>query len=245
MIIYAITNTVNGKRYVGMTTQPLNERMSRHRWDVNNGSSHAIHRAIRKYGWEAFDIQPLVYLMPGLRASDLSDLEKLVIAQEGTFGGGYNETPGGEGWAELNISRKGKPSPKRGQPMHPNSKAAFAAYWTPERRAERGKNNGDLLRGKPGALKGTKLSDEHRAKLRAAWARSPARKAKLAELGKRPMTDEQKAKIAATLRKPEHADKLRERNAAMNKTAEHGRKISEGHARRRERLAAEQERIAA
>jgi group I intron endonuclease len=53
--IYQVTNTVNGKRYVGFTSQnpPLN-RWTDHKRNAKNGSMTHLHCAIRKYGFESF-----------------------------------------------------------------------------------------------------------------------------------------------------------------------------------------------
>lgn len=59
MIIYVITNDVNGKQYVGQTRQSLKRRWMEHVCDANHGSRCAIHCAIRKYGVEHFHIQQI------------------------------------------------------------------------------------------------------------------------------------------------------------------------------------------
>ena len=56
MVVYRITNTVNRKVYIGQTIQPLKDRWKRHLSDARHGSEYAIHKAIRKYGKEKFEI---------------------------------------------------------------------------------------------------------------------------------------------------------------------------------------------
>lgn len=58
MIVYGIRNTINGKRYVGQTTGMLRVRLSCHRSDSTRKDT-ALARAIRKYGWEAFEVETL------------------------------------------------------------------------------------------------------------------------------------------------------------------------------------------
>lgn len=58
-IIYKVTNTVNGKVYVGQTTQTMKERWGQHVRETKIGSQYIFHRAIRKYGAEAFHVEVL------------------------------------------------------------------------------------------------------------------------------------------------------------------------------------------
>lgn len=55
MIIYKITNTVNGMCYVGQTIQKLNKRKGNHKSDLRrNRSNTTLYNAMRKYGWDSF-----------------------------------------------------------------------------------------------------------------------------------------------------------------------------------------------
>ena len=56
--IYLITNTINGKRYVGQTTQlDINKRWQNHRTSSRNPRNGCISYAMRKYGLENFKFQ--------------------------------------------------------------------------------------------------------------------------------------------------------------------------------------------
>ena len=53
MIIYKITNIINGKSYIGQTAYSLNERWLSHLSDmVKKKDNNYFHNAIRKYGWD-------------------------------------------------------------------------------------------------------------------------------------------------------------------------------------------------
>jgi group I intron endonuclease len=132
VIIYMITNTVNGKRYVGMTCMPLVRRWRGHKDLARPGSKSrtAISNAIRKYGKGTFKIEHIASLLPHLTRKDLEETERQVIAQEGTFGhGGYNMTPGGDGVPP------GTPCAMKGKKLPPEHVAKLVASWNDARKA--------------------------------------------------------------------------------------------------------------
>lgn len=93
--VYVATCTVNGKQYVGKTMQWLSRRKLRHFKDAEAGSSLIFHRAIRKYGRDAFIWEAVC------RSSNERHLyvfEKWFIEDLNTKSPhGYNMTDGGEG----------------------------------------------------------------------------------------------------------------------------------------------------
>lgn len=94
MIVYLLTNSVNGKRYVGQTTKSLNWRFGQHRRNAIGGRKTYLYNAIRKYGVEVFI--PTI-LETCLSLEDLDAAEKKWIeyyrALDRRFG--YNECEGG------------------------------------------------------------------------------------------------------------------------------------------------------
>lgn len=58
MLIYKITNKINGKVYIGQTIQCLKKRWSQHKSDSKK-SNMTIHKAMRKYGIENFTIEEI------------------------------------------------------------------------------------------------------------------------------------------------------------------------------------------
>lgn len=95
--VYKITNLVNQKAYIGITTRDPIDRWWEHCNSAKNGSDYFIHQAIRKYGEESFSIQVLAQTNS---VEDLKELEIILIKQHGTHMStqrGYNKTWGGDG----------------------------------------------------------------------------------------------------------------------------------------------------
>ena len=55
--VYVIVNQINGKMYVGSTERELKIRWQKHLVKTNEGSLCTLHKAIRKYGRDNFDIR--------------------------------------------------------------------------------------------------------------------------------------------------------------------------------------------
>lgn len=53
-IIYKVTNSINGKIYVGQTTKELKERIKGH-YDAHKNPKNIFHKALKKYGFENFN----------------------------------------------------------------------------------------------------------------------------------------------------------------------------------------------
>lgn len=92
MIIYCITNLVNGKRYVGQTIRTLEQRFKEH---CNNSNSE-IGRAIQEYGVDNFKAEIV---------EQCETLEHLNVAEQYWISkyncripNGYNIREGGQGF---------------------------------------------------------------------------------------------------------------------------------------------------
>lgn len=85
-MIYLITNTINSKRYIGKTTRTIEQRWYQHCKNAEHGHNTYLYKAIRKYGKEAFTIQPL--------SEGLDEEEVIMIAK---YSPEYNMTAGGDG----------------------------------------------------------------------------------------------------------------------------------------------------
>lgn len=98
---YKVTNIVNGKLYIGITQRPIEDRWQEHikfaLYDSLDDYRYAIHRAMIKYGVEAFVIDEIAV---SKNPDDIKWLEKSFIREYNTFIGnrcGYNMTYGGDG----------------------------------------------------------------------------------------------------------------------------------------------------
>ena len=114
--IYLITNTVNGKVYVGQTKRTLRERWADHRKAyAHQGERYncPLYRAFRKYGLGAFTLSELE------QCSDLDLLNRAeqkwvshyhstnsFLGYNATSGGGQGRTPTLETRAKLSASKK-------------------------------------------------------------------------------------------------------------------------------------------
>ena len=96
MEVYFAFNKVNGKAYVGWTKRKLRTRIKQHFNDARKGSDLYFHRAIRKYGEDAFTV---ISVYRGTDAEEMKQVEKNYIAGMRTTDRrfGYNMTTGGEG----------------------------------------------------------------------------------------------------------------------------------------------------
>lgn len=95
MLIYRAINIVNGKSYIGKTEKSLDIRRDQHLLAVKQKSKFAFHRAIAKYGEDAFEWHVCETCK---RSEDLAAKEKEYIQLYESFGkNGYNMTAGGEG----------------------------------------------------------------------------------------------------------------------------------------------------
>lgn len=91
--VYCITNTVNRKVYFGKTVD-VATRWYKHCWDADHGKDYPLHRAIRKYGGEAFEVETLAEY-PSNRGA--CEHETRLIATVEDPSQCYNVASGGDG----------------------------------------------------------------------------------------------------------------------------------------------------
>lgn len=212
-IIYLLTNTINGKRYVGFTTNLL-KRMSGHQTRAKAGThGFLLANSIRKHGWEAFTCTILAEHEDIGYAKTV--LEPHYIREMDTYhenGKGYNMTWGGEG--TLGYRR----TPEQCEAMSQRMKANPIPL-TEERRAQLREQTS----GESNPNYGKTHSPETRAKI------SAGIKIALAEgRGRGEWTPERRAKAAASQKgKIRSADTLTRMSVAQR--GKPGRSHTEEH----------------
>ncbi len=90
-LIYKITNSLNGKMYIGQTIRSAELRFKQHVMDALNPKRRhfAIHRAIQKYGAAAFKVEILLHASS---KEALDHWEQYFIGKNNAFYEGYNLT---------------------------------------------------------------------------------------------------------------------------------------------------------
>lgn len=100
MIIYKVTNKVNGKVYIGQTSKELDERRKAHYKSSRLGSDTNFHRALSKYGVSHFIWEEVAKCNS---KEELNDLERKLISEYDSFKSGYNMTEGGDGGDTISM----------------------------------------------------------------------------------------------------------------------------------------------
>lgn len=93
--IYKITNLINGKVYIGQSTN-IKRRWKDHRSSAFNPNSedyeYPLYRDVRKYGFKNF----LFEVLEECNEYELNEKEKFYIAKHDSYKNGYNQTEGGD-----------------------------------------------------------------------------------------------------------------------------------------------------
>lgn len=150
MIIYKVTNCVNGKIYIGQTIQPLGVR-----WKSHTNKGCALYRAIKKYGVDSFTVEQID------TATSRDELDAKEIYWIGYYDciapKGYNLTSGGIHYEISDDTRKKHRDywlthqhPCKGRTLSDEHKEKLRVAFT-------GSNNPQY---------GKKMSSEHKERLR-------------------------------------------------------------------------------
>jgi len=123
MIIYKITNKINGKQYIGQSIFTLEKRWSEHLRSYRNGKTQYLYKAMRKHGAENFEIEQV---MRCVSEKDLNEKEAFCVRIYGTFApNGYNCTTGGNQYRLDEESKKKIGAKKKGKKLSPEHAASL------------------------------------------------------------------------------------------------------------------------
>lgn len=111
--IYLITNSLNGKQYVGLTIGTLQDRLKQHFASARKGRKAPLPNAIRKYSESVFTIE--LVRSDALTYEELQEQEIHEIATRGTIKNGYNSAVGGAVGITKPITIQGKRFGSRSQ----------------------------------------------------------------------------------------------------------------------------------
>ena len=92
MYIYKIVNKVNGKIYVGQTTETIEQRFKRHMGYQKDEHDTKFYRAVRKYGVDNFYVEMIEEVED---REQLNAREEYWIRELDTVNSGYNSYYGG------------------------------------------------------------------------------------------------------------------------------------------------------
>lgn len=98
--IYKVTNTINGKAYIGQTRRTVGKRWTDHKARYRNDKSCSLlYMAMRKYGHEVFSAEEVEQCPDEL----LNEREIYWIAKLNTVRNGYNISKGGLGYVHEGV----------------------------------------------------------------------------------------------------------------------------------------------
>jgi group I intron endonuclease len=105
--VYKITNKVNNKVYIGITSKGISARWKEHIYSAEHDCPFKLHRAIRKYGKENFSVELIDFANSW---EELTKKEQQYISEYNSLQDefGYNMTEGGDGTFGKVVSEETK-----------------------------------------------------------------------------------------------------------------------------------------
>lgn len=160
-IIYKVTNSINGKCYIGQTIKTLEQRKHEHIWNATNKKYKSyLHNAINKYGIENFKWEMLCECS----TNDMLNKKEMdsIIEQNSYIPNGYNLTLGGGGISGYKHSERTKEKIKQsriGIKFSEKTKKKMSEYWTGKKQSPK------LIEKRILKTTGKKRSDEFKKKM--------------------------------------------------------------------------------
>lgn len=179
MIIYKITNKINGKIYIGQTVLSVRRRWTQH---TTSAKVHPLYAAFAKYGLSNFSIEEVC---SALDKKYLNDLEKYFISFYSCLSpNGYNLTTGGDSaFSRSEETKKKQSEAMMGHTVSEETRRKISESLTGRPGNRKGALHSMETRRKIGEVqRGRKLSEEtrrkmsesHRNRLEKDGTRSPA-----------------------------------------------------------------------
>ena len=200
--IYLITNTTNGKCYVGKTEKVPNKRWREHCGGANGKSTLALHRAIRKYGESSFILETLASKVP---SNEINTMERIwIFLLNSVAPNGYNMTLGGDGGTPTPEVRKKMTASVKKTWADPVRRKSWVAAVTKSLQTEEYREKQRIITKK-------RWDDPEERRVWEAKNGSPETRKKIKAASKRMWsTPEIRDKILSTLRSPESRKRLSE-----------------------------------
>jgi group I intron endonuclease len=152
MLIYKLTNLLNGKIYVGKTKNSLSDRLSTHKSEAKRSRSNQyIHKAIRKYGWENFKSEIIEDNIDSLKNLNNREIFYIALYNSTNRGIGYNLSPGGDGGHGLSGPAHhcfGKKLPWLSEKNKKNKGKTYEEIYGVEKAEEMKKSMSDIQTGR-------------------------------------------------------------------------------------------------
>lgn len=202
--VYKITNTINGKIYIGKhSTDDLE--------DGYMGSGVVLKQAYKKYGLENFNKEVIDYYTS---EEELNQGEIFYIAKFNSTNSeiGYNLTYGGEGGGKTEETKQKMSIAKKGKTHSEETKRKISeAFKDNPRNEERKQKMSQSLKGKEPWNKGAHMSEETKRKIskslkgKKTQPRSEETKQKIGQANKislkgKHLSEEHKRKISETMK---------------------------------------------
>lgn len=196
MIIYKVTNKVNGKIYIGQTIHSLTQRRKKHLYLASKGKDVYFWNALNKYSIDSFKWE-VICICPNIQS--LNEQEEYYIALWNTCNVGYNLQSGGLNALHNKKTKKKISDSLKGHKISQETKNKISKKLTgssisKETRLKMSlsnkkfhKQNPNFQKGKNGAFYGKKHSEETKQKM------SNAHKGKKKGI---PLTEEHKQKLS-------------------------------------------------
>lgn len=232
--IYKATNTINGKVYIGFDSA-WPSRQAQHLLDAERGSQKLFHKALRKYGSEAFTWDVICQSQNGEHL--LNEMESYFIEEYNSFyltGQGYNMTLGGEGSLGRKhsertrkiLSEKAKARPRTAEELKRFSEIGIGVKKTDDHKAKirqalighemLEKTKKKISASMTGKVRGP-LDDQTKQKIRSVLKGRPsplrgrAQSQELIEKRTHPQTQDAKEKIRAALKGKPKSEEAKQR----------------------------------